>query len=43
VGGGDPNITTVNRITYATDTATAEVRGPLTLGKYAAAGASGVQ
>ena len=38
-GGGygawyDPNTSTVDRITYSTDTATASVRGPLSMGSY---------
>jgi hypothetical protein len=42
-GGGNPAapgaISTVDRITYATDTATASVRGPLSLVRYALAAA----
>lgn len=33
--GGSQNVTIVNRITYATDTATASNRGPLVIGRYA--------
>ena len=33
--GSSINSSTVNRITYATDTATASNRGPLTIGRYA--------
>ena len=41
-GGGSPGKTNVVRITFATDTATASVRGPLSAGRYllAAAGNS---
>ena len=42
-GGGDPNTSSVDRITFATDTATASVRGPLSGGKSLAAAASGIQ
>ena len=41
-GGGEAgpsNISTVNRMTFATDTATASVRGPLSLGRRGIAGA----
>ena len=41
-GGNDPSVgyaSTVDRITYATDTATASVRGPLSLADYALAAA----
>ena len=38
-GGGVPSTSTVDRITYATDTATASVRGPLSLSRYALAAA----
>jgi hypothetical protein len=41
--GADPLTSTVNRITYATDTATASVRGPLSLAREYLAAASGVQ
>ena len=40
-GGGSRS--TVDRITYATDTATASVRGPLSLTSYFFAAASGIQ
>ena len=33
-GGSFPARSTVDRITYATDTATASVRGPLSLARY---------
>ena len=51
-GGGDPaaftptgptTSTIIHRITYATDTATAAVRGPLSSGRTALAGAGGIQ
>ena len=52
-GGGDPAVpylsggpttsTIIHRITYATDTATAAVRGPLSSGRTALAGAGGIQ
>jgi len=51
-GGGDPAVptpygptisTVIHRITYATDTATASVRGPLSTGRTALAGAGGIQ
>ena len=38
-GGGGGPVSTVDRITYATDTATASVRGPLSLARYALAAA----
>ena len=38
--GGGYTISTVQRITFATDTATASVRGPLSLARYALAAAS---
>ena len=50
-GGGDPAVptpygptisTVIHRITYATDTATASVRGPLSSGRTALAAAGGV-
>ena len=37
-GGGSPNTSTVQRITYATDTATASVRGPLSASVVGVAG-----
>ena len=40
-GGGSRS--TVDRITYATDTATASVRGPLSLARYLLAAAGGIQ
>ena len=42
-GGGGATVSTVDRITYATDTATASVRGPLSLARYQLAAASGLQ
>ena len=43
-GGGNPgSLSTVDRITYATDTATASVRGPLSSARYALAAAGGIQ
>ncbi len=34
IGGRSPGVSTIDRITYATDTATASVRGPLTAASY---------
>jgi hypothetical protein len=42
-GGQFPYTSTVDRITYATDTATASVRGPLSAAKYFLAAAGGTQ
>ena len=46
-GGLDPNlgggVTVIDRITYATDTATASVRGPLVVDKQSLAATSGIQ
>ena len=42
-GGQYPNTSTVNRITYATDTATASVRGPLSENTKKLAAAGGIQ
>ena len=43
-GGGQPGYhSTVDRITYATDTATASVRGPLSLARFSLAAAGGMQ
>jgi len=43
-GGGDPGpLSTVDRITYATDTATASTRGPLSLARQQLAAAGGIQ
>ena len=43
-GGGLPGpVSTVNRITYATDTATASVRGPLSQDRRSLAAAGGMQ
>ena len=43
-GGGQPGpLSTVDRITYATDTATASVRGPLSLARGNLAAAGGIQ
>ena len=42
-GGYFPNMSTVDRITYATDTATASVRGPLSEARRMLAAAGGVQ
>ena len=46
-GGGNPSpgavVSTVQRITYATDTATANVRGPLSAARYQLAAAGGIQ
>ena len=42
-GGGPGSRSTVDRITYATDTATASVRGPLSSARYVLAAAGGVQ
>ena len=43
-GGGNPGpVSTVNRITYATDTATASVRGPLSSARYGMGAAGGIQ
>ena len=43
-GGGEPGPkSTVERITYATDTATASVRGPLSSARYGLAAAGGLQ
>jgi len=46
-GGQDPNIgggvTTIDRVTYATDTATASVRGPLAVARQSLAASSGIQ
>ena len=39
-GGGDGAVSTVQRITFATDTATASVRGPLSLARQSLAAAS---
>ena len=39
-GGGSPGKTNVVRITFATDTATSSVRGPLSAGRYLLAAAS---
>ena len=36
-------LSTVDRITFATDTATASVRGPLSAARYGLAAAGGVQ
>ena len=43
VSPGGVSRSTVDRITYATDTATASVRGPLSLTSYFFAAASGIQ
>jgi len=40
---GPSTLSTVQRITYATDTATASVRGPLSSARYGLAGAAGLQ
>ena len=40
---GGPALSTVQRITYATDTATASVRGPLSLSIGALGAAGGIQ
>ena len=46
-GGLDPNVgggvTVIDRITYATDTATASVRGPLAVARQSLAASSGIQ
>ena len=47
-GGGRPadvsaDLSTVSRITYATDTATASTRGPLSLARQQLAAAGGIQ
>ena len=42
-GGYSPFSSEVDRITYATDTATTSVRGPLSSARYGLAGASGIQ
>jgi len=44
-GGYTPNfsLSTVDRITYATDTATATTRGPLSLARVFLAAAGGIQ
>jgi len=42
-GGENPVTSTVNRITYETDTATASVRGPLSLARTYLAAAGGIQ
>ena len=42
-GGYPPNTSTVDRITYATDTATASVRGPLSGARHYLAAAGGIQ
>ena len=42
-GGGGPGFSRVDRITYATDTATASVRGPLSLARFILAAAGGIQ
>ena len=42
-GGGVGLVSIVNRITYATDTATASVRGPLSATRYQLAAAGGIQ
>ena len=43
-GGGPPGaVSRVDRITYATDTATASVRGPLSGVRYRLAAAGGIQ
>ena len=39
--GGVPNLSAVERITYATDTATASIRGPLSVGRRTNLGATG--
>ena len=39
--GGVPNLSAVERITYATDTDTASIRGPLSLGRRTGLGATG--
>jgi hypothetical protein len=39
--GGVPNLSAVERITYATDTATASIRGPLSVGRRTNLGAAG--
>ena len=42
-GGGQPGpLSTVDRITYATDTATASVRGPLSTARIELAAASNI-
>jgi hypothetical protein len=38
---GSPYTSIVNRITYATDTATATTKGPLSLARFALTGTSG--
>lgn len=42
-GGGGGPISSVGRITYATDTATASARGPLSAGRYALGSSAGQQ
>jgi len=42
-GGGSGPLSTTQRITYATDTATASVRGPLSVVAWFLAATSGIQ
>ena len=39
-GGGYPNKSSVDRIDYSNDTATASAKGPLSLGRHALAASS---
>ena len=42
-GGGADRVSRVNRITFATDTNTASVRGPLSVARSSLAAAGGIQ
>ena len=42
-GGGGGPISSVGRITYATDTATASTKGPLSAARYALGSSAGIQ